>query len=145
MSFIRITTFAILLFSTTLVVGCGSSKSHVFDGNGESQAQLRSIQTRAVDAKDKKELLHAVMASLQDLGFVIDDANDMIGTITATRMSKYALKMTVSVRSRGLEGGSYLVRANLQHKMEPVTEADPYRQFFTTLSKSQFLTVNEQE
>ena len=90
--------------------------------------------------------MHAVMGALQDLGFVIDDANDMIGTITATRMDKYGLKITVTVRcKRGLAKGQFLVRANLQYKMSAVDDPEPYQDFFATLSKSQFLTVNEAE
>ena len=125
-------------------LGC-SSGNKVFEGDAESQAQLRSIQTRAVDAEGKIELMHAIMSTLQDLGFVIDDANDMIGTISATKLDKYALQITVSVRKRGLDGKQFLVRANIQHAMKSIEKPEPYQKFFASLDKGKFLTVNEAE
>jgi hypothetical protein len=81
------------------------------------------------------------MATLQDLGFVIDEADAMLGTVTATKLNKYALRITVSVRPRG-ETQS-LVRANCQYEDRPVYDPEPYQQFFTSLEKSMFLAAHQ--
>ena len=52
-----------------------------------------------------------------------------------------SLKMTVSVRQRGET--QVLVRANIEHKLKPVTTPEPYQQFFTSLEKSMFLQAHE--
>ena len=42
-----------------------------------------------------------ILATLQDLGFVIDKADKELGSISATKLDGFALKMTVSVRPKG--------------------------------------------
>jgi len=80
------------------------------------------------------------MATLQDLGFVIDKADAELGTVTATKLKYYALRMTVTVRRRGQT--QLLVRANAQYNLRPITEPRPYQQFFAALEKAMFLTAH---
>jgi hypothetical protein len=122
------------------VVGCASSRKQLLAAD-QSQVRLRSIQTRAFDTTDKKSVLRAVMATLQDLGFVIDDADDVLGTVSATKLDRYALRMTVSVRERG--ESQLMVRANAQFNLRAVEDPEPYQQFFEALSKSLFLAAND--
>jgi hypothetical protein len=82
-----------------------------------------------------------VIATLQDLGFVIDKADSLLGTVSATKLDSYALKMTVSVRPRG--GTQLLVRANAQYNIKAVEDPQPYQQFFEALQKAMFLTAHE--
>ena len=81
------------------------------------------------------------MATLQDLGFVIDDADDTLGTVSATKLDKYALRMTVSVRPRGTT--QLLVRASAQYNLRAVEEPGPYQQFFDALGQAMFLAAQE--
>ena len=127
----------IILFSQT---ACQSSRSQLLATN-ESQVLLRSIQTRSFDTTDKITTLRTVMATLQDLGFVIDDADDILGTVSATKLKRYALKMTVAVRPRGKT--QLLVRANAQYNLRAVEDPEPYQQFFDALSKSMFLAAHQ--
>lgn len=120
--------------------GCNSSKSQIL-GSSESQVELRSIQSRAFDTSDKHAVLRNAMATLQDLGFVIDDADENLGTVSATKLDRYAVRMTVSVRPRGTT--QMLVRANAQYNNRAVENPEPYQEFFDALGKSMFLAAHQ--
>lgn len=129
-----------LLATLALLTGCATTQERLLD-SGASQVQLRSIQSRAFDTTDQPKTLRTVMATLQDLGFVIDSADDTLGTVTATKLNRYALRMTVSVRPRGET--QLLVRANFQYENIPVYDPEPYQQFFASLEKSMFLAAHQ--
>ena len=117
--------------------GCASLKDRVLDTGDQSQVEKRSYQSRVFDTNDKQKVLRAVIATLQDLGFVIDKADATLGTVSGTKLDNYSLKMTVSVRPKGKE--QMLVRANAQFNITPVEDPKPYQDFFNSLSKSLFL------
>lgn len=123
-----------------LVAGCTTTQQHLLDSDS-SQVQLRSIRTRAFDTTDKEKTLRTVISTLQDLGFVLDKADATLGTVSATKLSNYALRMTVTVRPRGET--QLLVRANAQYNVKPVTDPEPYQQFFASLGKAMFLTAHQ--
>lgn len=136
----------ILAVSTsTLLVGCNATmKERVLDSNagGQTSVELRSIQSRSFDTADKAKTMRSTIATLQDLGFVIDKADLDLGTVSATKLSGYALRMTVSVRP-GASGKNMIVRASAQYNNVAVTDPKPYQDFFVSLQKSMFLTANE--
>ena len=109
----------------------------------ESQVKLRSIQSRVFDTNDRRFLLRTIIATLQDLGFVIDDAEETLGTVTATKLKRYVLRVTVSVRPRG--DTQMIVRCNAQYNLQTVEDPEPYQQFFTSLSKGLFLEAQQVE
>src|SRR3989337_1321052 len=115
----------------SLLVGCATTQQRLLDSDS-SQVQLRSIQTRAFDTTDKEKTLRTIMSTLQDLGFVIDTADATLGTVSATKLKYYALRMTVTVRPRGET--QLLVRAHAQYNVKPVTDPEPYQQFFQSLA-----------
>jgi len=124
-----------------LVTGCQTtSMGQVMETNG-SQVEMRSIQTRAFNTTNRTKTLRTVIATLQDLGFVIDKADDELGTVSGTKLDGYSLRMTVTVRPRGTK--QTLVRANASYNVTPVTDPEPYQQFFTALEKAMFLTAHE--
>ena len=133
--------FILFLVSFALLfTGCATTQQRLLDSE-ESQVQLRSIQTRAFDTTDKEKTLRTVMATLQDLGFVLDKADSTLGTVSATKLKNYSLRMTVTVRPRGET--QLLVRANAQYNIHPVTDPEPYQQFFASLGKAMFLTAHQ--
>jgi len=81
------------------------------------------------------------MSTLQDLGFVIDKADSTLGTVSATKLNYYSLRMTVTVRPRGEK--QLLVRANAQYNVQPITDPEPYQKFFTALEKAMFLAAHQ--
>ena len=123
----------------TFVSGCQSTSERLLDSD-QSQLKLRSIQTKAFDTSDKEKTMRSVMATLQDLEFVIDKADLAVGVVTATKLSGYMLKMSVTVNPRGEK--QMIVRANAQYNVTPVTDPEPYQRFFAALSKSMFLTAH---
>lgn len=129
----------LLLIAALSFVGCANNSTKSALDVGTDQVQLRQIQSRAFDTTDKAKTLRTVIAVLQDLGFVIDKADLELGTVTATKLDGYALRMSVSVRPRGVK--QLMVRANGQYQEEAVTDPAPYQSFFNSLAKGMFLTA----
>ena len=128
-----------LLLAALAVTGCVNNSTQSALDVGTNQVQLRQIQSRAFDTTDKAKTLRTVIAVLQDLGFVIDKADLELGTVTATKLDGYALRMSVSVRPRSAT--QLIVRANGQYQEEAVTDPAPYQSFFNSLAKGMFLTA----
>lgn len=129
---------AIVLVVPFLGVGCSSAPKAT---DGQVALKLRAMQTRAFDTTDVNKTVRTAMATLQDLGFVIDNADADLGSVSATKLDRYAIKMTVTVRKRG--EAQLLVRANAQYNVQPVEDATFYQQFFAAFSKSMFLEAQE--
>ena len=106
-----------------------------------SQVELRSVQTRVFDTTDRNKTVRTVIATLQDLGFVIDKADEQLGTVSATKLSGYVMRMTVTVHERGTLRTA--VRASAQYNLVAVSDAAPYQQFFAALEKAMFLTAHQ--
>ena len=117
-----------------------NSKGQVM-GADNSQVALRQIQTRAFDTTDRKKTMRTIIATLQDLGFVIDKADETLGTVSGTKLNGYSLRMTVTIRPRGNK--QTIVRANAQYNITAVEDPEPYQQFFAALEKSIFLTAQQ--
>ena len=127
-----------------LLSACAADpKQALLDTNGESQLKLRQIQTRYFDIADKKKTLEAVLATLQDLGFVIDKTSFGVGSVTASKYSGYVIRMTVNVRPKGKE--QMTVRASGQYGVQAITDPILYQSFFDALSKSLFLQAHAEE
>ena len=108
------------------------------------QTKLRSMQTRTLEFPDRNAAVRGVMAARQDLGFIIERANEPLGLVTAARFAEPrfydVVEVTVTVRPR--EGGKMLVRANAIYNNEPITDPAVYQSFFATLQRSAFLDRN---
>lgn len=133
---------ALLALVLLVAAGCATTQQRLLDSES-SQLRLRSIQSRAFDTTDRERTLRTIIATLQDLGFVIDKADATLGTVTATKLDRYALRMTVTVRPRGET--QLLVRANAQYQLTPVEDPEPYQQFFAALQKAMFLDAHDVE
>jgi hypothetical protein len=143
---------SILVISILLLTACETTSSRLLDSSvGKSAVELRSIQGRAFDTKDQNKTLRTIIATLQDLSFVIDKADMELGTVSATKLDSsnqgfgntgYMLRMTVSARP---VGNRTLIRANAQFNITPVVEPKPYQDFFVALEKAMFLTAHQVE
>jgi hypothetical protein len=132
-----------VLVSVSLLGGCATTNQQVLDLGDESQLQKRSYQSRIFETPNKERVLRAVISTLQDLGFVIDRADLLLGSISATKLEGSQIKITVSVRPKGDD--RMLVRANAQFNVKPVEDPVQYQNFFTSLEKSLFLSAHAGE
>lgn len=134
--------FRIVIVALVVLVlsACENTQSRVLD-SGKSQVELRSIQTRAFDMTNRRKALRTIIATLQDLEFVIDKADETLGVVSATKLKGYTLKMSVSIRPRG--NTQLLIRANAQYNITPIVDPKPYQQFFSALSKAMFLEAHQ--
>ena len=136
----RIVKFAVLVAACAMFGGCAATQREVL-AMDQSQVEQRAYQTRAFDTTDKEQTLRAVIATLQDFGFIIDRADLVLGTVSATKLDGYRLRMTVTVRPRGAT--QLLVRANAQYQIKAVSDPKPYQNFFVALERSMFLKAHE--
>jgi hypothetical protein len=111
----------------------------------EAQMKLRSFQTRTFEVADRQVAMRGVIAALQDLGFIIERANEPLGLVTAARFAEpdnlSLVEVTVTVRPQG--GGRMQVRANAIFNHTPVDDPKVYQNFFTTLDRSLFINKEE--
>jgi hypothetical protein len=110
----------------------------------EEQMKIRNVQTRSFDVADRKEAMRAVIAALQDLGFIIERANEPLGVVTAARFAepRYFDVVGVTVTVREQPNGQMQIRANAIYNNEPVTDPKVYQNFFATLERSLFIGRN---
>ena len=144
--FEKIKTVFILLTASLFIFGCQADGSNAVLQSSKSQLETRSIQTRYFESSDKTQMLRSILATLQDLGFVIDKADVELGTCSATKFgsegfSDYELRMTVSVRLRNDK--KILVRANATKGESLIDDPKAYQDFFAALGKAIFLTANK--
>lgn len=135
--------FTAIILSLSLLSGCATTNQRVLDSGDETQLQKRSYQSRAFDTADKEKVLRATISTLQDLGFVIDRADLMLGSVSGTKLDGHQIKITVSVRPKGTD--RMLVRANAQFNITPIENPKHYQDFFVSLEKSLLLTAHAGE
>lgn len=107
----------------------------------KTQVALRAVQTRIYETNNHNQTVRTVIATLQDLGFVVDKADEQLGTVSATKLDGFSLRMTVTVRPRGPE--QMVVRASGQYNLVAISDAKPYQQFFNALEQAIFLKTNK--
>ncbi|MFH1914990.1 MAG: hypothetical protein ABIK45_12055 [Pseudomonadota bacterium] len=83
------------------------------------------------------------MTSLGYAGFVNDRISPELGSISATELHGYTVRMTVVVIPRGED--QMTVRASAQYNIEPIRDPVIYQQFFDALAKGMFLTAHTDE
>lgn len=136
----RQTRLLAMLMCLGAIGGCAPSTKAVME-TGQSAVALRSFQQRAFDTNEVEKTLRTVISTLQDLSFVIDKADLDLGTVSATKLSGYQVRMTVTVRPRGAT--QVLVRANAQYMDKAIEDPKPYQDFFVALEKAMFLTAHQ--
>ena len=128
----------VAIFGVTLLCGCVSTSQSVL-GTTNSQVATRNYQSRTFDTSNKQMVLRSVISTMQDLGFIIDRADETLGTVSGTSF-KNDSKMTVSVRPSGKT--QMLVRANASANLHEITDPVAYQNFFNALSQSLFLDAH---
>ena len=131
----------LLSIIVVLSLSACASTHHDVLGTSQSQVQMRNYQSRSFDTNDKALVLRAVISTMQDLGFIIDRADEKLGTISGTSYT-HASKMTVSTRDNN---NKIVVRATAQVGLKPLEEPIAYQNFFNALGQSLFLEAHEVE
>ena len=124
-----------------VVQGCAAPKpSEDLLAPTEAQMKIRSVQTRTFDMKDRQLAMRGVIAALQDLGFIIERANEPLGLVTAARFAEPnfydVVGVTVTVRHEA--EGRMMIRANAIYNNKPIDDPKVYQNFFATLERSLF-------
>lgn len=72
-----------------------------------------------------------VIAALQDLGFIIERANEPLGLVTAARFAEpnYYDVLGVTVTVRAQEAGKTMIRANAIYNSKPIDDPKVYQNF----------------
>jgi hypothetical protein len=129
-------------FVLVTMIACQTDARQQLMATSESQVALRSMQTRAFDTTERIKTLTTVIATLQDLEFLIDKADASLGVVTATKTKKMKhLRMSVTIHPRG--NNQTLVRASGQFNLEAVDDPEFYQRFFAALERSMFLTAHD--
>lgn len=131
----------VVLAMAAAASGCATTAAKALHSD-ESAVKLRSMQTRAFDTTDKKKMMQTVISTMQDLEFVIDKADLLLGSVTGTKfVNQASVAMTVTVRPGGEK--QLLVRANARYGIKSIDDPATYQDFFTALEKAMFLTAQQ--
>lgn len=106
----------------------------------QNQLSIRSSQTRAFDTTDRTRVMRTVIATLQDLEFVIDQGDETLSLVGATKLNNYNLRMIVTARPR--DHSQTLVRAHAALNQMLVSDAEFYQEFFVSLEHGLFLAAH---
>ncbi len=133
----------VLLAGTLFSHGCAAPevKQDLFAPT-DAQMKIRSLQTRTFDLTDRNAAIRGAIASLQDLGFIIERANEGLGLVTAARFAEPnyydVVTVTVTVRQETVEKMS--IRANAIYNNKPIDDPKVYQNFFASLQRTLFLS-----
>lgn len=140
-------TRALAVLLVALLAACAKPGPGDVLAGGESMLKLRSAQTRAFETTDKNRVMRGVVATLQDLGFMVTGADAALGTVSGRKFTQdtggvaHELRVTVTVRPR--DERQMLVRANAEFNNKPVEDPAAYQNFFNALGRSLFLVANK--
>jgi hypothetical protein len=135
-----------LLLAATLA-GCASppKEPDTLLAPTEEQMKLRNMQTRTFDVADRLTAMRGVIAALQDLGFIIERANESLGVVTGARFAEpnYYDVVGITVTVRPLNDAQTTIRANAIYNNQPISDPAVYQNFFATLERSLFIGRNQ--
>ncbi len=104
----------------------------------------RQLETKQYDTSDKTLVLRAVISTMQDLGFIIETADEKLGIISGTSYTNTKTsKLNVFVHKTNDK--QIVVRANAQVGLKALDNPIPYQNFFNALGQSLFLEAHEVE
>ncbi|MBK8977695.1 MAG: hypothetical protein IPM29_17450 [Planctomycetes bacterium] len=108
----------------------------------EEQTRMRAYQSRSFEVADRTTAMRAVLSVLQDLGFIIERANEPLGLVSAARFDErsFGSLVAITVTVRAESESRMLVRANAIYDQRPIRDPEIYQQFFAALQRSLFLT-----
>ncbi len=124
-----------------LLPGCQLDSRQQVLAAPNSQVAQRAISTRAFETTNRTQVFRAVLSTLQDLGFVVDRADDVLGTVSATRFGTNVIRLTITLRPMG--NSRTIVRVSGQFDEEALSDPMPFQRFFEALSQALFLQAHQ--
>lgn len=140
---LRVIRGIVIVAGVVFLYGCAAPQpSQDLLAPTDAQMKIRSVQTRTFDLKDRQAAMRAVIAALQDLGFIIERANEPLGLVTAARFAEpnYYDVVGVTVTVRQDSDTRMMIRANAIYNNKPIEDPKVYQNFFATLERSLFVT-----
>ncbi len=142
----RLARFAVATLVVVLLLGAGGCASPPPEpvnllAPTEEQMKIRNLQTRVFDVSDRRAAIRGVIQALQDLGFIIERANEPLGIVTAARFAEpnFYDVVGVTVTIRASSETQMTIRVNAIFNNQPITDPEVYRNFFATLERSFFI------
>ena len=134
---------ALIVSSSIFLSACTTEHYAALESDSQqSQVQKRDYQSRIFDTGDKIKVMQSVVATLQDLNFVVNKADTELGMVSATKFEhNLEYKMTVLVRARGKE--QIVVRANASSGVKPIEDPKAFQNFFKSLAQAMFLDAKD--
>ena len=123
-----------------IIAGCQMDSRQQVLATSNSQAAQRAISTRSFETGDQARVFQATIAALQDLGFVVDRADAVLGTVSATRYGSNLIRLTISLRQ--ISPRQTVVRVSGQINQVALSDPEPFQRFFEALSQALFLAAN---
>lgn len=135
--------FICVIFAVFLLTSCTTPHHGALENDSaKSQVQKRDYESRAFDTTDKLKVMQSVVATLQDLDFVINKADVELGIVSAVKLERNReYKLTVLVRKRGAT--QMVVRANASSGSLPIEDPKAFQNFFNSLSQAMFLDAKD--
>ena len=142
MNWIQVVGTVVITMGSIILDGCAAPepRQELFAPT-DAQMKIRSAQTRTFEVKDHTAAMRGVLAALQDLGFIIERANEPLGLVTAARFAEpnYYDVLGVTVTVRPQQDGKTMVRANAIYNSKPIEDPKVYQNFFAAVERSLFL------
>ena len=128
---------------TGLLGGCVAQPSVSLEME-DSAVEVRSYQSRTYEGVAVATVMHAMISTLQDLGFVIRMGDARLGLVSASRFERGGMgvangELLVTATVRETSSETVEVRVNARLGMVPVEDPEPYRDFFAAVSQAVFL------
>lgn len=123
---------AAILVSALLAGGCTAPLDPALVR--QHQIQLQRMQTRIFDTNDKMAIARGVISALQDLNFIIAEADTARGTFSAKKFGDYPIEMTITIQPMTATHASVHVDARYNSKI--IEDPATYQEFFSSLEKS---------
>src|SRR5512134_323792 len=143
MNWIQVVGAVVIVTGSVMLQGCVAPepRQELFAPT-DAQMKIRSAQTRTFEVKEHTVAMRGVIAALQDLGFIIERANEPRGLVTAARFAEpnYYDVLGVTVTVRQESEGRTMIRANAIYNSKPIEDPKVYQNFFATLERSLFIT-----
>ncbi|OGI26387.1 MAG: hypothetical protein A2287_07305 [Candidatus Melainabacteria bacterium RIFOXYA12_FULL_32_12] len=100
-----------------------------------SSLEIRQMQTRTYEVKNKKELMEAIVNVLQDRGYLLNESNYNLGVISGyNELNNKSYKVRTNFIKKSLDPvGNPSTKKNIKNPEEF------YREFFSQLDKSLFI------